>query len=315
MDVRQLKVLLAVIETGSLGKAADRLHLTQPAVTKIIQRLEEELGVALFTRGARGMSPTKYADALFLHAQNATASLTQAAKDIEVLKNGSESTVSVASSPVIGGEILPQAIKYLADRRPNINIKVALEPAESLHDLILEHKVDFAIGVLGETKSSKAIREELLFYDKLVIVARPGHPLTRNPEVRPQDLGLQDWIAPDDRSLIRHRLQHLFEAWKLPLPHLAVECRSPALAKQLVGRTDYVSLLARLAANAELNDGSLSAIEVHGANFDQPVGLLWPKSKPLSSASRALIQQIKRVCEQKGLVRDPQIAKRPRIRR
>jgi DNA-binding transcriptional LysR family regulator len=315
MDVRQLKVLLAVIETGGLGKAADRLHLTQSAVTKIIQRLEEELGVALFTRGARGMSPTKYADALLLHAHNATASLTQAAKDIEALRNGSESTVSVASSPVIGGEILPKAIKYLAERRPKINIKVALEPAESLHELILEQKFDFAIGVLGEVKSSKTIREELLFYDKLVIVARPGHPLTRNPEVRPQDLGLQDWIAPDERSLNRHRLQHLFEAWKLPFPHLAVECRSPALAKKLIARTDYVSLLARLAANSELDDGSLSAIEVQGANLDQPVGLLWLKNKALSTASRALIQQIKRVCEQKGLASNPQIAKRPRTRR
>jgi DNA-binding transcriptional LysR family regulator len=315
MDVRQLKVLLAVIDSGGLSKAAGRLHLSQPAVTKIVQRLEEELGVPLFTRRARGMYPTKYAEALLLHARSATASLAQAAMDIQALRNGSEGTVSVVTSPVIGDEILPDAIKYMADRTPNMRIKVALEPAESLQEFVLEERYDFAIGMLGETKANKSLQQELLFYDKLVIVARNGHPLTKNPGVRPQDLRSQDWIAPDDRSLNRHRLQHLFEAWKLPLPRIAVECRSPALAKKLLRRTDYLSLLALLAAHTELNDGSLSAIEVHDANLDRPVGILWSRSKVLSSASLSMIEQVKRVCEEKGLVSDPRIGKREVARR
>jgi DNA-binding transcriptional LysR family regulator len=307
MDVRKLRALLAVFETGSIAKAADRLHITQPGLTKTIQRFEDELGVTLFIRQPRGVLPTAYAEALRPYALSAVASLAQASKELRALRDGTEGTVAVASSPVIGGEILPEAIARLSLRQPNIRVRVALEPTESLPELVSESRFDFVIGVLGETLPQKTLKQRLLFYDKLVIVARPDHPLTKSLEVTAQDLAQQSWIVADEHSLNHRRLSQLFDAWDLPFPRVAVECRSPGVIKKLLLRTDHISLLAKLATEPEIGLRQLQTIEVTGANLDRPIGLLWSKNKALSSSSCALIAEISLVCQDRKFVTRPQI--------
>ena len=97
MDLRQFRNVIAVIETGSLGKAAELLHISQPALTKSIQRLEERLGVPLFYRDARGMRPTLYGDAFRAHAQAISIGVSQAVQEIEALKAGSEGIIKIAA--------------------------------------------------------------------------------------------------------------------------------------------------------------------------------------------------------------------------
>ncbi|HVY56481.1 MAG TPA: LysR family transcriptional regulator, partial [Xanthobacteraceae bacterium] len=90
MDLaRQFQNLLMVIEKGSLGKAAEALHISQPALTKSMRRLEDQLGVPLFYRDARGMRPTVYGEALHAHAQGIAIGIDQALRDIAALRAGS----------------------------------------------------------------------------------------------------------------------------------------------------------------------------------------------------------------------------------
>ena len=101
MDLRQLRVLLAVIEKGSLGRASEWLNTSQPAVTKTIQRLEEELDVSLFDRDARGMRPTQFAECLATHARSISIGFSQAIDDVKSLKRGAKGIVTIGSPPLV----------------------------------------------------------------------------------------------------------------------------------------------------------------------------------------------------------------------
>jgi DNA-binding transcriptional LysR family regulator len=120
----QFRNLLMVIEKGSLGKAAEALRISQPAMTKSIRRLEEQLGVPLFDRGARGMRPTLYGNVLRAHAQGITIGIEQALRDIAALRAGSEGTVRVAAGPIMTNEILVKAVLRLMRDRPKLRINI-----------------------------------------------------------------------------------------------------------------------------------------------------------------------------------------------
>jgi DNA-binding transcriptional LysR family regulator len=124
MDLRHLRNMLAVMEEGSLGKAAERLNISQPALTKSIQRLEEQLGVRLFERKSRGMEATSYADSLRAYAQSACVGMTEAVKQINALRSGTEGVVTVAGPPLIASELLPDVLVRLSAERPNLQLRV-----------------------------------------------------------------------------------------------------------------------------------------------------------------------------------------------
>src|SRR5436190_20396841 len=124
MDIRHLRGMLAVMEEGSLGKAAQRLNISQPALSKSIQRLEEHLGVRLFERETRGMKPTFYADSLRGYAKAACVGMAEAESQIAALRNGTEGIITVAGPPLIVTELLPPMLVRLSRERPKLRIRV-----------------------------------------------------------------------------------------------------------------------------------------------------------------------------------------------
>jgi DNA-binding transcriptional LysR family regulator len=147
MDLRHLRNMLAVIEEGSLGKAAEKLNISQPALTKSIQRLEEQLGVKLFERKARGMEATSYADSLRAYAQSACVGMTQALKEIHALKSGTEGVITVAGPPLIATELLTEASVRLAAERPNLQFRIVAQNQE-LFTALLAGEFNLVVAML-----------------------------------------------------------------------------------------------------------------------------------------------------------------------
>src|SRR6478672_10142230 len=114
MDVRHLRNMLAVIEERSLGKAAQRLNMSQPALTKSLQRLEEHLGVRLFEREIRGMRTAFYADSLRGYATAACIGMAEAESQIAALRNGTEGIITVAGPPLLMTDLLPPMLVQLS---------------------------------------------------------------------------------------------------------------------------------------------------------------------------------------------------------
>lgn len=297
MDLRQLRVLLAVIEKGSLGRAAEWLNTSQPAVTKTIQRLEAELDVSLFERDARGMRPTQFAECLATHARSISIGVSQAIDDVKSLKVGAKGIVTIGSPPLIATEILPRVVVELAKKHPGLHIRV-ITSSDAISDRILAGEFDFGLDLIGTTTRDSGLMERNLFNDKLVLIARQGHRIARLAAPTPQDLQSFEWILPLPGNRHRRRLVQLFELAGLTPPTAAIECSTTAFLKAIVSQTDYIGIVAKIALHPQTDaaDRKLKVIEIDSPSMLRPVGLVWRQSQVLTPAIRLAMHAIEEHC-------------------
>ena len=297
MDLRQLRVLLAVIDKGSLGRAAEWLHTSQPAVTKTIQRLEQELEVALFDRDARGMRPTQYAECLAEHARSISIGVSQAIDDVKALKRGAKGTVTIGSPPLVATEILPPIIVRLQKEHSGLQVRITTA-SDGVSERVLDGEFDFGLDLIGATGNHKDLMQTLLFNDKLVLIARSGHPITRLNAPKPQDLHACEWIMPIRGNRHRGRLIQLFELAGLTPPIPAIECSTTAFIKTIVSQTDYIGIIARIALHPESDvaDRKLQIIEIDSPSMQRPIGLVWRQSQVLTPAIRIVMRAVEEGC-------------------
>jgi DNA-binding transcriptional LysR family regulator len=297
MDLRQLRVLLAVIEKGSLGRAAEWLNTSQPAVTKTIQRLEAELDVALFDRDARGMRPTQFAECLATHARSISIGVSQAIDDVKSLKGGAKGIVTIGSPPLIAMEILPSVVVGLAKEHPGLRVRI-ITASDAVSDRILAGEFDFGLDLLGTTTADSGLMERNLFNDRLVLIARQGHRITRLTAPTPQDLQSFEWILPLPGNRHRRRLVQLFELAGLTPPNAAIECSTTALIKAIVSQTDYIGIVAKIALHPDTDaaDRKFKVIEIDSPSMLRPVGLVWRQSQVLTPAIRLAMHAIEECC-------------------
>ncbi len=297
MDLRQLRVLLAVMEKGSLGRAAEWLNTSQPAVTKTIQRLEAELDVALFDRDARGMRPTQFAECLATHARSISIGVSQAIDDVKSLKGGAKGIVTIGSPPLIAVEVLPPVVVALAKEHPGLHVRV-ITSSDAISDRLLAGEFDFGLDLLGAMPGDSGLKERHLFNDRLVLIARKGHPVGRLSAPTPQDLQSFEWILPLPGNRHRRRLIQLFEVAGLTPPTAAIECSTTEFIKTIVSQTDYLGIVARIALHPQIDaaDRKLQIIELDSPSMLRPVGLVWRQGQVLTPAIRLAMHTVVEVC-------------------
>lgn len=287
--------MLAVIEEGSLGKAAERLNLSQPALTKSIQRLEEHLGVRLFERVSRGMKPTHFAESLRGYAQAACVGMAEAELRIAALRNGTEGVITVAGPPQITTEFLPRLLVRLADERPKLQVRIFSQNRNLFVDL-LDGRFDLVVATLHTEAEEDGLSREWLFDDRLVLVMRAGHPLSQKPNLRPEDLLAERWVFSDSTTWTQRRLRLYFEQAGLPMPLPQMVCRDPFVLKSIVAASDYVSVIARLGVAGEVGRGTLKAIEIATPLMARPIGIIRRAGEPESPAITSFIQIARDAC-------------------
>jgi DNA-binding transcriptional LysR family regulator len=295
MDVRHLRNMLAVVEEGSLAKAAERLNVTQPALTKSVKRLEEQLGVRLFERKSRGMKPTGYAESLKRYAKAACVGLAEAEREIAALRNGTEGAITIAGPPLIMTHLLPPVLIKLSDERPKLQIRVASQNRDLVAGL-LDGKFNIGVAMLYEESPKRGLVIEWLFDDRLVLAMRPDHPLGKRRKLRASDLVDQKWVFAESDSYTQRRLQLYFHQQGLSLPTPRLESQNPDVAKSVIMTSDYVSLIARLGVEMEISRGVLKGVEIDSPLMLRPIGILLREGEPMTPAVSSLIRLLHDAC-------------------
>ena len=303
MDLRHLRNLLAVMDEGSIGKAADKLHISQPALTKSIQRLEEQLGVKLFDRKSRGMVPTSYADSLRAYAQAACVGMAQALSEIEALKSGTEGVITIAGPPLIASELMPDVIVRLAAERPNLQVRIVSQNQE-LFTSLLAGNFNFVVAMLYNEIPKSGLVKRWLFDDRLMLVMRPNHPAAKLENVRPQDLLGYKWAIDSARWPLR-RLELYFEQSGLAMPRASVESREPSVLKSVIMNSDHVGVISRLGVENEIAEGLLAAVNIESPLMMRPIGIVRRESDTPSPAVEAAIRILELVCRERGYATSP----------
>ncbi|WP_313034888.1 LysR family transcriptional regulator, partial [Massilia alkalitolerans] len=264
LKTRQLLLLIALDDYRNIHRAAEELHMTQPAASKQIKDLEEMLEVRLFERLPRGMEPTIYGETMIRHARMALTSLALAHDDLVALKAGlsGQVEVGVIMSPAMA--LLPRAIARIKEQAPLLRIGVHLEPSNVLLDKLQRGTLDFMIGRILEKEDSSGLVYEELTEEPACAVVRTGHALLEAKDLRLEDIADQPWILPPPGSILRHRFDMMFRRAGLQPPVNVVDTTALLLITTLLQQTDSLHVMPQEVAQyyASLNVMRILPIEL-----------------------------------------------------
>lgn len=264
LKTRQLLLLIALDDYRNIHRAADELHMTQPAASKQIKDLEEMLDVRLFDRLPRGMEPTIYGETMIRHARMALNSLALAHDDMQALKAGlaGQVEVGVIMSPAMA--LLPRAIARIKEQAPLLRIGVHLESSNVLLDKLQRGVLDFMIGRILEKEDSAGLVYEELTEEPACAVVRPGHPLLEKKGLALEDIAGHPWILPPPGSILRHRFDMMFRRAGLQPPRNVVDTTALLFVTALLQQTDSLHVMPQEVAQyyASLNVMRILPIEL-----------------------------------------------------
>ncbi len=177
MKLHQLAALVSASESGSLRQAAEKLRLSQPALSRSIRELENELGVKLLERTPLGVEPTAYGKAVILRGKIVDSELRQAKDDIAHLRAATRGDLHIGATPVAAFSLLPAVLARLKKSRPQLQVTVTDGMGSSLFQQLRQGDFDFIFGRIDEAIDPHEFTADVLFNDSLVVVAKWDHPL------------------------------------------------------------------------------------------------------------------------------------------
>ena len=295
LEIRPLIHFLAVIDECSLGRAAKRINLSQPALSKSIRQLEVNLGVELFELSASGMKPTRYSTVLAERARLIVAEANNAQEEFDQLCDRWRGTVTIGAGPSIVGTLLARTVADLKVHHPDLRVSVVEGMLENHLPDLRKGSMDFVIGTAVETVPETVVAE-LLFRDTVVIAARAGHPLIGERTITLARLACFPFVVTRAPEILRHALERRFGDRGLAFPIQTVETNSIQFMKALAMASDHLAYLPRLAFLAEAKEGSLVPLAVPEAEWQREVHVLRRARGTLSPAARAMLHSLKRAC-------------------
>jgi len=265
LDIRQLTAFLTIVQTGSLGRAAEALHITQPALSRSIKQLEARMGVSLFERHSKGMELTTYGQALLPHARLLKEESALAIEEIDALRGLSKGIVRVGAIASVASAALPRAIERLLARWPGLRIQIMEGVDDVLADALIRNEIDLAIGVSLEETEEISLVADSVWEDLSGIVASTKHPLWQRKKMSFSDLQDERWVLPPRGTKPREELHQLFLQAGMPPPHVVVETRSIVTIKALVLRANFLSSLPMPLYEAEREVNTIAPLPIpHG---------------------------------------------------
>jgi DNA-binding transcriptional LysR family regulator len=274
--LRHLSCFVVVAQEQTLARAAARLHLSQPAVSKTLAELETLAGRRLVERGRAGTRLTPAGQEFLRYA----ADVTQALESAAVVLTGAAVPIApalrVAALPTVAGGLLADALARLHGRRPHAGITVRIGDNPELLAGLKAGETDVAVGRMAEPAMMQGISFELLYAESLAVVTRPRHPLAAagDKPVAPRALLDYPLVVPGAGTAPRHEVEGFFAAHGLALPPGRTETQSPSVARALTLVSDAVWITPRHPVRLDLERRWLRPLNVPVPASAEPVGIL-----------------------------------------
>lgn len=294
ISIRQLQTFALVYELGSLVKAAHRLSITQPAVTKRLRELETDLDVVLFQRSGRGVTPTAFADSLFGHATTVLSTLRAAEGAIGAIRDGDGGSTVIGVSPV-AAKLVARAVIELKRERPKIHVRIETGSYENLMGWIDSGEIDFAVARFGSEKHDKRLARTTLAEEPLTVIARSGHPVTEIADPVLADLTDYSWVLPTSNEVVRPEIDRVFHMAGLPMPERLVETTSISTTREMIAFGDVVTISPRLIYLDDFETGTFSAVPVKLGIRLRPIGITRHRAHTVNPPAQHLMNAIERV--------------------
>ncbi len=282
MDLRQLRFFVEIVRQGSFTKAAEELHIAQPAVSMAIKKLEEELDQVLLNRQEKRVSLTAEGEMFLEHARKILEQVKAAEMEMGELRGLARGEVRVGIPPMLSSYFFPDIIRDFMGRYPNLRLSVYGEGAWRIQKMIEQGELD--MGVIAGSAYPENLEMRRFLREEVVVSVPPGHPFADRPSVTLGEFMRQPLVFYKEGYYIR---ELIFDVTKESgiVPNIVFETNLFSLVKSLVRNGLGISTFLRMVVT---NDDDLKAV-----SFDPPLYLdlliAWKRQGYLSRANRAFV--------------------------
>jgi DNA-binding transcriptional LysR family regulator len=289
LKLRELRILMAVTQAGSMGKAATQLAISQPAVSRAIADMEASLGVSLLDRGPQGVELTPYGRALISRGVAVFDELRQGLKEIKFIADPTAGEVRIGGSSAMAVGIIAAVIDRLARRHPRVSFHVVTPEPTTRYRELRERKVDIIVGGFAPV-SDEDIDAEILYEDQHVVVAATTNPWTRRRRIELVELANEPWaLMPLDHRL-GSALVEAFRANGLEAPRATVTTSSVPLRSTLLATGRFLTVLQESQLHFPTRHPSLKVLPVDLSATRRPTRIITLKGRTLSPVARLFIE-------------------------
>jgi DNA-binding transcriptional LysR family regulator len=294
VDRRGLSAFLHIARLGSVGAAANAMSLTQPAVSRTLRRLEQQLGVKLFVRHSTGMELTTFGQSLLPHAAALENDLKRALLEIDQLKGASKGIVRVGILASLAPEHLPRVLNSLLPKLPGIQLQIVEGPTHQLAFALLRGDIDFAVAAVSPEGTDESIIVNVLAQDDICIVGRNGHPLLGKKSVRFEDLCGYQWVLHEKGGSIWRYFQMMFAARNMELPPVVLTGNSIQTLTSIVIASNLLTMLPRICIRDEEHKKVLRPIPVREAHWQRQIAILRRSTSPMLPAAAVVMSEFRK---------------------
>jgi DNA-binding transcriptional LysR family regulator len=289
MNLNQLKIFYLIIRRGSLTDAAAELNITQPAVTKAVQRLQEHYDVRLVERSGRKWVLTAAGKALYRIADRIFKLETQAENCIRGFQEQGERRLRIDASETFGGYYLPEVVNRFQRRHPDITVSVDILPNEKVVERTASLGND--VGFISDPIRHKSLTLREVCAERLVLIGAAGHPLAQVRRLRPQDLEGQPIIMHEQGSALQKAMDELLGRKESRTTHYLEFSNNEAI-KRAVAAGAGVALISEKAAAEEVRTGKLITLNLAHPPARRAFFMVFHKGKHISHTLKSLMEMV-----------------------
>jgi DNA-binding transcriptional LysR family regulator len=301
LRLRDLDILMAVIQAGSMGKATGRLNMSQPAISKAIADLERALGVRLLDRSKQGVEPTPYGHALIKRGVAVFDELRLGVQDIAFLSDPTAGEIRIGSTEPIAAAIVMPVVDRLTQQYPRMAFHVTTGDTAALYQQLAQRNVELVMsripGPVADEHSA-----EILFHDTLVVAVGASSPLARRRKIALADLLAEPWTLFPAASYFGTLQAGAFRAYGLAPPRATVWTASSSLRSELLATGRFLTVLTGFSLRLPRRRLTLAALPVELSKTRMPIAIITLKNRSLSPLAQLFIERVRAVT--KPLARD-----------
>jgi DNA-binding transcriptional LysR family regulator len=295
MKLRDLRILMTVVQAGSMGKAAKRLNTAQPAISRSIAELEQALGVRLLDRQRQGVEPTEYGRALLDCGVAVFDDLRQGVKNIEFLADPTAGEMRIGSNSLLAASFVSAVVDRLSRRHPRMVFHLLTEESPKLLGQLSERNVDLLIARRYGPIADDRLDFEFLFEDSFVVVAGAQNPWIRRRRIALADLVKESWVLRSPDTPIGAIAIEAFRASGLDQPRATVVTNSPEVRMSLLATGRFLTIIPASVLQVFPRRSDIKVLPVELPMARVPNAIVTLKNRTLSPAAQLFIDTAREV--------------------
>lgn len=290
---RQLLLLVALSETRSLRRAASMLNMTQPTATRLLQDLENNVGIELFERGRRGLQPTVYGEVMTRHASLVLSDLNRTRLELQSLTLGGTGRIRIGAVISAIPFLLARAVARLKQQHPGLSVSIEVGTSDALVPILAKGELDVLVARPLVLADRPEFNYEELTEEPLYIVARRGHRLAKPGSLQLGDLAGAAWTLLPTGAPMRKVLEPVFAQIGPGEPRNVVETSSMMTMIALLEETDMLAVMPADVTSFNIQHGLLSRLPIDLPPIMGSYGIVTRRDRPLSPSALAFLQHLK----------------------